>query len=71
MSDRHPEIKSRYLALKKPCGHKKAIIALCRMLLTAIYAILKKSEPYNPNLYRKESVDSTPKDRVVTVEQAI
>lgn len=68
-SDRHPEIKSRYLALKKRRGHKKAIIAICRMLLTAVYAILKKSEAYNPNLYRKEL--SLPANRAFTVEQAV
>ena len=68
-SDRHPEIKLRYLALKKRRGHKKAIIAICRMLLTAIYAILKKSEAYNPNLYRK--VVSIPANRAFTVDQAI
>jgi transposase len=50
-SDKHPEIKSRYLRLKKRRGHKKAIIAIARMLLTAIFNILKKNEPYNPNLY--------------------
>ena len=68
-SDKHPEIKSRYLALKKRRGHKKAIIAICRMLLTAIYAILKKSEVYNPTLYRREV--SIPDTRAITVEQAI
>jgi hypothetical protein len=68
-SDKHPEIKSRYLALKKRRGHKKAIIAVCRMLLTAIYAILKKSEAYNPILYRK--VESVPANRTFSVEQAI
>jgi transposase len=66
-SDKHPEIKSRYLALKKRRGHKKAIIAICRMLLTAIYAILKKSEAYNPTLYRK--VVTLPSNREFTVEQ--
>jgi transposase len=49
-SDKHPEIKNRYLALKKRRGHKKAIIAFCRMLLVAIFSILKKSEPDNPSL---------------------
>jgi len=68
-SDKHPEIKSRYLALKKRRGHKKAIIAICRMLLTAVYAILKKSEAYNPNLYRKEV--SVPTNRSLSVEQAL
>jgi hypothetical protein len=41
------------------------------MLLTAIYSILKKSEAYNPNLYRKESVASVPADRVISVEEAV
>jgi transposase len=68
-SDKHPEIKSRYLALKKRRGHKKAIIAICRMLLTAIYAILKNSEVYNPNLYRK--VVYLPDNREFSVEQAV
>jgi transposase len=68
-SDKHPEIKSRYLALKKRRGHKKAVIAICRMLLTAIYAILKKREAYNPNLYRKEN--SIPASRALTVDQIV
>lgn len=69
MSDKHPEIKSRYLALKKRRGHKKAMIAICRMLLTAIYAILNKNETYNPNLYRREA--SAPANRSLSVEQAL
>ena len=44
----NPEIRNRYNNLKKRRGHKKAIIAIARMLLTAIYNILKKNEPYNP-----------------------
>ena len=68
-SDKHPEIKRRYLALKKRRGHKKAIIAICRMLLTVIYAMLKKSEPYNPDLYRKE--DAIPASRTFSVDQTI
>lgn len=68
-SSKHPEIKNRYLALKKRRGHKKAIIAICRMLLTAIYNILKKNEPYNPELYR--SSDLTPAHRNVSVEEAV
>jgi hypothetical protein len=41
------------------------------MLLTAIYAILKKSEAYNPMLYRKEATKTTPAHRVITVKQAL
>jgi transposase len=68
-SKKHPEIKNRYNAIKKRRGHKKAIIAIARMLLTAIYNILKKNEPYNTELYRVS--DKPPIQRVVTVEQAV
>jgi transposase len=68
-SNKHPEVKNRYQAIKKRRGHKKAIIAIARMLLTAIYNILKKNEPYNAELYRIS--DKPPTKREVTVEQAI
>ncbi len=68
-SNKHPEIKNRYLTLKKRRGHKKAILAIARMLLTAIYNILKKSESYNANLYRKANLP--PAHREVSVDQAI
>ena len=64
-----PEVRNRYLALKKRRGHKKAIIAIARMLLTTIYNILKKKEPYNPELYRKG--DRPPTHREVSVEEAV
>ena len=66
---KHPEVRNRYLALKKRRGHKKALIAIARMLLTAIYHMLKKDEPYSPQL-RKNS-DLPPEHREVSVEQAI
>ena len=64
-----PEVRRRYLALKKRRGHKKAIIAIARMLLTAIYNMLKKNEPYNPELYRK--ADRPPTHREISLEEAI
>ena len=68
-SEKHPEIRGRYLSIKKRRGHKRAIIAITRMLLTAIYHILLKEEPYNPELYKK--VEILPKTRSITVDQAI
>lgn len=44
-------------------------IAITRMLLTAIYNILKKNEPYNPELYRKS--DLPPAQREVSLNEAI
>ena len=46
-SNKFPECKERYRRLKARRGHKKAIIAICRMLLTAIWNILSKVEPYS------------------------
>lgn len=65
----NPEIRARYLSIKKRRGHKKAIIAIARMLLTAIYNILKKNEPYNPELYRQ--ANNPPTNRTVSVDEAI
>ena len=65
----NPEIRNRYNNLKKRRGHKKAIIAIARMLLTAIYNILKKNEPYNPELYAH--INTPPKQRTVSMEEAI
>ena len=68
-SEKHPEIRNRYLRLRKRRGHKKAIIAIARMLLTALYNMLKNKEPYNAELYRKSDV--LPVNREITIEQAI
>ena len=68
-SEKHPEIRGRYLSIRKRRGHKRAIIAIARMLLTAIYHILAKEEPYNPELYKKAEV--LPQTRSITLDQAI
>lgn len=68
-SEKHPEIRNRYLRLRKRRGHKKAIIAIARMLLSALYNMIKKKEPYNADLYRKSDV--LPVDREITVEEAV
>lgn len=47
-SKKHPEFKERYHRIKSRRGHKKAIITICKMLLTAIWNMLSKLEPYNP-----------------------
>ena len=52
--DKHCEyFKLRYEAIKKRRGHKRAIIAIARMLLTCIYNMLLKNEPFDNELYKK------------------
>jgi len=67
-SDKCPELKNKYQALKKRRGGKKAFIAIARKLLTAIWHILDKGEFYNADLYHK--ADKPPVNRVLTPEQA-
>jgi len=50
-SKKHPEITERYRRIKSHRGHKKAIIAICRMLLTAIWHILTDLTPYTSDGY--------------------
>jgi len=68
-SEKHPEFRNRYLRIKKRRGHKKAIIAICRMILTAIYHMFSTGELYNAEHYRKAEV--LPVSREITIEQAI
>ena len=68
-SKKPSEIRNSYLRIKKHRGHKKAIIAIVRMLLPALYHLLKNGKNYNAELYQKS--DLPPVAREITVEQAI
>ena len=68
-SKKHPEITDRYQRIKSRRGHKKAIIAICRMLLTAIWHILSDSRPYTADGFLKSQPVIKPK--VLTKSQAL
>ena len=65
----HPEFRDRYRRIKAHRGHKKAIIAICRMLLTAIWHILTDKKPYTADGF----LTSTPvrEKTVLTKSQAL
>jgi len=67
-SKKYPWLKDKYQTLKKRRGHKKAVIAIARKLLSAIWNMLIKNEVYNHELYQKS--DPPPVNRVLTPEQA-
>lgn len=48
-----PHYRTRYEAIKHRRGHKRAIIAIARMMLTAIYHMLSTGDLFNPTLYEK------------------
>lgn len=65
-SDKYPECKERYRRIKARRGHKKAIIAICRMLLTAIWNVLSKLEPYSAKGY----LEDKPTEHSVVISKA-
>ena len=70
-SDKHPEFRERYRRIKSHRGHKKAIIAVCKMFLTAIWNMLSTGEAYNPSGYLIQTPRPTPETKVLTQKQAL
>ena len=68
-SKKHPEITNRYKRIKARRGHKKAIIAICRMILTAIWHILTDLKPYTPEGFLESHPVNASK--VLTISQAL
>ena len=68
-SSKYPDILSKYQQLKKRRGSKKARVAIARRLLTAIFQMLLKDEPYTP--YVAPVTEAIPNNRVLTPEQAL
>ena len=68
-SKKHSEFTNRYKRIKARRGHKKAIIAICRMILTAIWHILSDLEPYTPEGF----LESRPvkEEKVLSTSQAL
>lgn len=68
-----PYIKARYESLKRRRGHKKAIIAIARLLLTSIYHILLTGEVFdykrfenlmNKNFKSHQNLQNTPEEMI-------
>jgi len=50
---KEPYFADKYHKIKKRRGHKKAIIAIARMMLICIYHMLKSGEYFNPSDYEE------------------
>ncbi len=68
-SKKNPEFTNRYQRIKARRGHKKAIIAICRMLLTAIWHILSDLKPYTTEVFRESRPVN--ESKVLTSSQAL
>ena len=69
-SKKHPEFGERYRRIKARRGHKKAIIAVCKMLLTAIWNILSKLVPYS-SIGFLATPHTAASSRTLTISQAL
>ena len=69
LSKKYPEFTTRYRRIKARRGHKKATIALCRMILTAIWHMLSELKPYTPDGF----LESRPvnESKTLTTSQAL
>jgi transposase len=68
-SKKHPEMVRKYQQLRKRRGAKKARVAIARRLLTAIYHMLLKDEPYQPQAESAQT--AIPKQRVMSAHDAL
>lgn len=67
-----PYFKLKYDAIKKRRGHKRAIIAIARMLLTCIYHMLSRKEIFNHEIYEQLSQKNfKSKDKKLNINNAI
>ena len=71
-SDKSPYYKKKYDSLVKRRGKKRAIIAIARMILTAIYQMLSAGELWNPSdLYKIDMpVALVEKQKAKAIKQA-
>ena len=71
-SDKSPYYKKKYDSLVKRRGKKRAIIAIARMILTAIYQMLSTGEQWNPSdLYKIDMpVALVEKQKAKAIKQA-
>ena len=70
-SKKEPYFAIKYNRIKKRRGHKKAIIAIARMILTCIYHMMSTGEVFNPSDYKELQNLSTKKSQKFDENTAI
>lgn len=63
--------RNKYLAIKRRRGHKKAIIAIARMMLVSIYHMIQTGAAFNPSDYESIKNPKPKKNKEMTVEKAL
>ena len=70
-SNSEPYYRVKYERIKKRRGHKKAIVAIARMILVAAYHIILTGETFNPSDIEDIHKPKTSKNNQITVDLAL
>ena len=71
IKDKESYFGIKYTRIKKRRGHKKAIIAIARMMLVCIYHMILTGEVFNPSDYQSFKAPDSKKGIALTEESAI
>ena len=71
IKDKNSYFGIKYCRIKKRRGHKKAIIAIARMMLVCIYHMILTGEEFNPCDYESLTNPKPKKESIMTVESAL
>ena len=71
IKDKESYFGIKYARIKKRRGHKKAIIAIARMILVSIYHMILTGESFNPSDYQSFKAPNSKKVIELTKESAI
>lgn len=66
-----PYFRNKYNNIKKRRGHKKAIIAIARKLLVAIYHMILTGEIFNPSDYEEATNPKPSNNKNISKEEAL
>jgi len=67
-SKSEPYFAIKYQRIKKRRGHKKAIIAIARMMMVSIYHMISEKKPFSPTDYDEFMCQKTEQPKVILTE---
>ena len=70
-SKKQPYFAIKYGRVKKRRGHKKAIIAIARMMIVCIYHMVSEEKPFNPIDYEELMSPKNQIERVILNENNV
>ena len=68
-SKSEPYFAIKYQRIKKRRGHKKAIIAIARMMMVSIYHMISEKKPFSPTDYNEFMCQKTEQPKVILTEE--